>query len=262
MIGRNSPKKLGIYFQVEKLRNSAQTKLKNIKQKPGQPAIDVKIEIEQLWIEAGYADDGEKDKHILRILLDALIDPEIKLQYEYSLMPNKTALTIDQVLQVANVIALHKPKTTSYHTTNVNKIQRGGGRGRGGRRFNYSNRFRGQGQNSSQQRCYNCNSNSHRSGDRSCPAIGRICRGCSKKGHFQAACKSSGQGSNSQVSGHSSGFRGRGRGRKFGRGRNSFHSRKATEEEEQASSSNSKEQEGQDDQQRQLAELLANSIHI
>ena len=262
-------KKLGIYFQTEKIQSSAQSRLKNIKQKPGQPAIDVKIEIEELWIEAGYGTGGEKDKHILQILLEALHDPEIKLQYQYSLMPNKTPLTIDQFLEVANVIALHKPKT-SYHTTN--KVQRGGGgKGRGGRRFNYSNRFRGQGQNSS-QRCYNCNSNQHRAGDSSCPAIGQICRGCSKKGHFQAACRSSGQNSTSQGSGQS-GFRGRsfrtGRGRKFGRGRKSFHSRKTTEGEEQASSSNPKSQ-GQgsspstnnSDEQRQLATLLAQSVHI
>ena len=249
-------KKLGIYFQTEKIQSSAQTRLKEIKQKPGQTAIDVKIEIEQLWIEAGYSSDGEKDKHILQILLSALKDPEIKLQYQYSLMPNKTPLTIDQVIEVANVIALHKPSgvATSYQT---NRVEGGGARGRVGRRFNYTNRFRGRGQNNSNssQRCGNCNSNRHQAGDRSCAAIGQICRGCNKKGHFKIACRSSGQNSTGQGSGPSS--------------NPNFHSRKTTEEEEQVPPSDPGTQEqgssqptGQSDEQRQLAELLSQSIHI
>ena len=251
-------KKLEIYFQTEKIQNSAQTRLKNIKQKQNQPAVEVLIEIQTLWTEAGYNDDSEKEKYHLRILLDALNDPRIKLEYEYSLMPGKTPLTIQQIIQVANVFAIHQVKQNSF---DVNKTQRGGRRGR---RFNYSSRFKNQNQNNSQKRCFNCNSTQHLANDKSCPAIGQKCRGCSKIGHFQNCCRSSGQNRSRSQSrnGRSFNSQNRGRGRRFGRGygrsrsqsRDNFHSRKCEEEKQNSNQ--------EDTEQRQLAELLTNSIHL
>lgn len=38
--------------------------------------------------------------------------------------------------------------------------------------------------------CYRCGSTNHLANAKSCPAIGKICAKCSKKGHFAVVCKS------------------------------------------------------------------------
>ena len=61
-------KKLCIYHQTEKLESAARRKLSEIRQKPNQLAIDLKVEIIQTWKEANYGEEN-KDKHILQIFL-------------------------------------------------------------------------------------------------------------------------------------------------------------------------------------------------
>ena len=276
-------KKLKIYFQTSKLESAAQKRLKDIKQKVGQAAIDVQIEIEESWVEAGYAGDGEKDKHILQILLAALFDEEVRLQYQYSLMPGKTPLTIDQVIEVANVLALQKSKQRNHHSSN--KV----GFGSRGKFKSYP--------------CGSCGSRRHQTGDGSCPAKGVECHGCHRIGHFKSKCRSPTTTSNStsssnrpghskQGNNHSKNFQNRKfKGKHFGRKKfsNNWRSKKATEEPEEqargghsccstscgsargtpgtAGSSNTQSYgcppaSFQSAQERQLAELLANSVHL
>ena len=64
--------------------------------------------------------------------------------------------------------------------------------------------------NNSQQRCYKCGSSQHLSNNKSCPAIGRKCRNCSKIGHFQNVCQSSEKDSRRRSIGFSQNISSRG----------------------------------------------------
>ena len=256
-------KKLSIYYQTEKLESAARKKLTNIRQKPNQLPVDLKVEIIETWKEASYG-TGDQDKHILQIFLQALQDSEVRLQYQYSLMPGKTPLKIDDLIEVANVLSLHKPQTsysskkTSDGFNNSKKAnfgntgKFGGGRKKFGKKkfhkFNSNNTQQG-----SNQSCYSCGSNQHRSGHTTCPARGKKCNGCSKIGHFKKVCRSSSNsgGSNRFQSGSKNGFR------KY----KNFNNRKTTEESGGQPPTDQLALEWTPDQ-RQLAELLAKSVHL
>ena len=239
-------KKLNIYYQTEKLEEAARKQLSNIRQKEGQDPRDLKVEILQYWEEAGYG-DTDKDKHVLQIFLTALKSAEVRLQYSYSQMPGRTPLTIEQVIETANVLALHNPSKNSYKTNKV---------GTGGRRFNYSKKFKNksnQNNQSSQRSCWNCGSKEHLSSNTACPAKGKKCRKCQKIGHFKAVCFS-----NQGFKGSSSSYQ-----KKSSFQKRSYHSKKIGDTpEEGSSSSNSQGHNPQSEEQQQLAELLSKTVHL
>ena len=256
-------KKCGLYYQTEKLQNEARKKLANIRQKEGQLAIDVKLEILKLWSEAGYS-ETDRDQHVLQILLTALRDDNVRLQYQYSLLPGKTPLKVDQIIEIANVHQLHKPKT-HFSTNKVGSSHN--------RKFNYSRKFKNKkfvkntnSSSYSNNKCLRCGWFHSNKSD--CKALTAICHGCNKKGHFKSQCMNSG---NSGNSGKNSGNFGN----KFGSHskfsykkkfqRKNYNSRKV--EEGENSQTNSQESENtsnyfQSNDQRQLAELLAKSVHL
>ena len=253
-------KKCALYFQTEKLQNEARKKLANIKQRDGQLAIDVKIEILKLWTEAGYG-ETDRDQHVLQILLTALKDDNVRLQYSYSLLPGKTALTLDQIVEIANVHQLHKPKAAHF---SANKVGSGNNR-----KFNYSKKFKNKkftksaGNSSfSNSKCGNCGW-FHK--DKSaCKAASATCHKCHKKGHFKIVCRSSGNsGNNFRTPSHNSNFSNK---KKFHR--KNYNNRKVEEGEASESTStlqgsqSSPQNYFQSDDQRQLAELLAKSVHL
>ena len=82
------------------------------------------VEILELWNLSEYGEDNSEEQ-IKEILLRALKDDEIKLQYELSLLPGRTKLTVEGIVAYANEFALHK-KASHYRT---NQIQRGGFQG-------------------------------------------------------------------------------------------------------------------------------------
>ena len=261
-------KKCALYYQTEKLQNEARKKLANIRQKDGQLAVDVKIEILKLWAEAGYG-ETDRDEHVLQILLTALKDDNVRLQYQYSLLPGKTKLTLDQIIEIANVHQLHKPKAHfSAHKVGSSH----------NRKFNYSKRFQknkkftkksGNTGNSSYttDRCGNCGW-FHRDKNQ-CKAISATCHKCKKKGHFKSVCRSSGNSGKSgntfnkyRNSSNNSNFSNK---RKF---RKSYNNRRVEEGEEDQAISNTQNNQSncneyfQSSDQRQLAELLAKSVHL
>ena len=244
-------KKLNIYYQTEKLEEAARKQLSSIRQKEGQDPRDLKVEILQYWEEAGYG-DTDKDKHVLQIFLTALKSAEVRLQYSYSQMPGRTPLTIEQVIETANVLALHNPSKNSYKTNKV---------GTGGRRFNYSKKFKNksnQNNQSSQWSCWSCGSKEHQSGHPSCKAKGKKCRKCDKIGHFKVVCF---QGSNRDSN------RGSNQGSKSNYQKSSFqkrsyHSKKIGDTPEQDTSSSNPQGQYQSEEQQQLAELLSKTVHL
>ena len=251
-------KKLALYYQTEKIQQEARKKLANIRQRDGQLAIDVKIEILKLWTEAGYG-ETDRDQHVLQLLLTALKDDNVRLQFRYSQLPGKTPLTLDQIVEIANVHQLHKPKA-HFSANKVGSSHN--------RKFNYSKKFKAKkftkiagNSSSSYDKCRNCNW-FHR--DKSqCKAASAICHKCKKKGHFKIVCRSSGNSGNT-----SSNFRTPSRNSNFSNKkkfyRKNFNNRKV--EEGEASQSTSTSQGNQsastsyfDADQQQLAELLAKS---
>ena len=261
-------KKCGLYYQTEKLQNEARKKLANIRQKDGQLAIDVKIEILKLWAEAGYG-ETDRDQHVLQLLLTALKDDNVRLQYQYSLLPGKTALKLDQIIEIANVHQLHKPKA-HFSANKVGSSHN--------RKFNYTKKFQKNNKfkkysgnsgnpSSSTNRCDNCGW-FHREKSQ-CKAISATCHKCQKKGHFKSVCRSSG---NSGKSGNTfNNFRNPSRNSNFSTKkkfyRKNYNNRKVEEGEESQASSNQEESQSasnyfQSNDQRQLAELLAKSVHL
>ena len=252
-------KKCALYYQTEKLQNEARKKLANIRQKDGQLAVDVKIEILKLWAEAGYS-ETDRDQHVLQLLLTALKDDNVRLQYQYSLLPGKTPLKLDQVIEIANVHQLYKPK--AHFTTNKVGSSHN-------RKFNYSKKFKNKkfvkssnSSNFSNSKCRNCGwFHTEKS---QCKALSAICHGCKRKGHFKSMCRSSGNSGNKSGNnfGNNSKFSYK---KKFQR--KNYNSRKVEEGEDSHTTSSSQEAENtsnyfQSDDQRQLAELLAKTVHL
>ena len=263
-------KKLSIYYQTEKLESAARRKLSNIRQKPNQLPVDLKVEILQTWKEANYG-DGDQDKHILQIFLQALLDSEVRLQYQYSLMPGKTPLKIDDLIEVANVLSLHKPEKAHYsskktseelESDNSKKVhfgkkgKFGGGHRKFGKKkfhkFNDTNN-----QQRSTQSCYSCGSQQHKSGHDSCPAKGKKCNGCSKIGHFKKVCRSSSSNSNS---GGSNRFQSNSK-NGFRRYKN-FNNRRVIDQSDSHQNREESTSSFQSSEERYLAELLAKSVHL
>ena len=139
--------KLEKYFFTAKLKAAARRKLRNYKQGPNQSPFDVKTEILQLWTEAGWPDQ-DKEAHIKHLVLQALTEHEVQLQYEYSLMPGRTELTLNQIVTIANVYATNKKPSTSFSVNQTSYGQRGFGRSRRG--FSRPKNF---------NKCTNCGSN-------------------------------------------------------------------------------------------------------
>ena len=176
--------KVKIFYGIKKLRDQARDRLNTIKQGE-RSANQLLVDILELWNLSEYADDQEKIKEIL---LRALNDQDIKLQYHISEFPDRETLTVEGIIAYANEFALHK-KPTHYR---ANRVWRGGNR-RGGRRGR-GNRSRGRSgyQNNynrrQNQKCAACGSYQHKTGDNRCFAKGKTCNKCGLKDHFAVAC--------------------------------------------------------------------------
>ena len=180
-------KKLEIYLQCNKLEEQARRRLTNLKQKPNQSAADILVEITELYEEAGWSDSSKKDEQIRSYLMEALRHDEVRLQYNYSEMQGKVALTIAQIIDVANVVEanavsnqLSREKTWSSSEV-VKAIKQ------------YHQRPKANsGQNSSSQKasrpCLGCGSKDHKYRSPSCAAAKAKCRHCGNLGHFQSQC--------------------------------------------------------------------------
>ena len=77
-------KKLDIYLEVQKLRDSARQKLREVRQRENQPAADVLITIVDYFEEAEWDDASNKDEQIRSILLNALRNNEVRKQWCFS----------------------------------------------------------------------------------------------------------------------------------------------------------------------------------
>ena len=78
--------KLKFFYDIDLLKSQARTKLRHIKQN-NRTAKQLLVDILKLWKLAEYTEDEEQ---ILTTLLLALRDPQVKLQYELSLLKTST----------------------------------------------------------------------------------------------------------------------------------------------------------------------------
>ena len=152
------------------------------------------VDILELWKLAEYTEDEEQ---ILTTLLLALRDPQVKLQYELSLLKTSTKWTLENVIEYADTFAASKPKSFEAESSVKKASSRGS---RGGSRGTGNRGFRGQGsrrpfggsfgnRGTGRQKCQACGSWRHSNKDpRFCPAIGRHCNSCRGRDHFAHMC--------------------------------------------------------------------------
>ena len=176
--------KIKIFFGIKKLKEQARDKLSKVTQ-GDRSANQLLIDIIELWDLAEYGEENSQEQ-IKEILLRALRDQDIRLQYQLSQLPGRTPLTVESIIAYANEFAIYKASSSSR----VNKVYRGGNRNRGryhnrgqGRSGYKTNYDRQQG-----QKCTACHSYQHKSGDPTCFARGKTCNKCGFKNHFAAAC--------------------------------------------------------------------------
>ena len=104
------------FYGIKKLKVQARDKLSKITQ-GDKSANQLFVDILELWDLSEYGDDNS-DEQIKEILLRALNDKEIKLQYELSQLPGRTQLTVEGIVAYANEFALHK-KASHYRTNQI-----------------------------------------------------------------------------------------------------------------------------------------------
>ena len=126
--------KLKFFYDIDLLQSQARTKLRHIKQN-NRIAKQLLVDILELWKLAEYAED---DEQILTILLLALRDPQVKLQYELSLLKTSTTWTLENVIEYADTFAANKPKLFQADPSVKKASSRGGGGG--GRGFGRGSR--------------------------------------------------------------------------------------------------------------------------
>ena len=96
-----SKKKLFIYLECLILEEPARQKLAHIKQKHGQSAADLLIEIRELHEESGYS-EIDKAQFVRSTFLSAIRPEKVQVFLDYSKMPKEVPLTMDQLVNVAN----------------------------------------------------------------------------------------------------------------------------------------------------------------
>lgn len=201
-----------IAYQIDKLQLRSRQDLEQVKQKPGESILDLKLRILDLWDDSAYT--GDKEARIKAILVNAITDKDIIRQYNYSLMAGKKELTVDGIIDVSNVLDLNKPASSSSNNFSVNQVVAAV--------REFDRRFYSRGHvvhptpHSVKPKCWGCGSRSHRIKDPSCPAKGKNCRGCQKLNHFVGQCRVSnrGQGQNRGQN------QGQNQGRNQGQGQN------------------------------------------
>ena len=105
----------------------------------------------------------------------------------------ETDLTLDGLLQIARSVEasdLHAAKMEEASDTSrqVNKICSGSQRSND--KMRESSRSRAPNHDKKPVVCFCCGCLGHRAKDSSCPAVGKTCSNCGKKGHFEGVCKS------------------------------------------------------------------------
>ena len=179
--------KLKYFYDLDKLTSQARAKLKNVRQND-KSAKQLLVDILELWKLAEYTADEEQ---VLTTLLLALRDPEVKIQYELSLLPGNTKWTLETIVQYADTFAANKPKNSNSDFSVKKTTYRGRGRGRSGGRGNRGS-FRGSfsyNNQSSRQKCKGCGSWRHSNKDpKLCPSIGQKCNSCGGRDHFARMC--------------------------------------------------------------------------
>ena len=221
--------KIKIFFGIKKLKEQARDKLSKVTQGE-RSANQLLIDILELWDLAEYGDENSQEQ-IQEILLRALRDQDIRLQYQLSQLPGRTPLTLESIIAYANEFAIYKASSSSR--ANVNKVYRGGNRnrgryqGRGQGRSGYQNNY-----NRQRQKCTACHSYQHQSGDPTCFAKGKTCAKCGFKNHFAVACftpRGAATRGNSYTRGNSNSYN-RGR-QNYNYGRRKFYKNKKVEAE-------------------------------
>lgn len=179
--------KLNIYYQTKTLEEYAKTRLSTIQQKDSQSASDLLVEIKELISDAGWNEASNRDDQIKSVLLRALKSEAVRQQYRFSTLPGKTEFTLDDIVEVANVIARSADANKQRLEHVVQAIRHYQPKG-----FRSNNR---QNQSQNQRKyqnkpCFGCGSRKHPNNkDPRCPAKDVQCYGCSKKGHFQSQCR-------------------------------------------------------------------------
>ena len=199
--------KFKLYFQVPALEEEARSKLTKVKQLDGESAIDLRIRITQMYEDSNWGDQ-DKEAQIRSYFLSAIRDPQVEVQYKFSLMPDKTPLTLDALVEIANIYE----RTSSNSAHKVNRVNQGS---QGGNQVNQirrgssgykkpNNQNKNKGQNS---KCIGCGDTKgkHKYKTRACPAYNKECGQCRKKHHWAQQCMSSGAQKSNNSGGHNSG---------------------------------------------------------
>ena len=108
-------KKLFIYLECLILEEPARQKLAHIKQKPNQSAADLLIEIRELHEESGYS-EIDKVQFVRCTFLRAIRSEKVQEFWDYSNMPKKVPLKIDQLISIANAVEFSEQRKENIFT--------------------------------------------------------------------------------------------------------------------------------------------------
>ena len=175
-------KRIDLYFQTDKLEDYARLKLKTIKQADGQSAADLKVEITDLYTDAGWSDVSNLDDQIKATLLSALKNDNVRLQWKFSNMAGKTPLTIGGIISVANAYQEAKAEQQISHHT-VQAVRQGK---RQAFKKYQENKF----SQPPKPQCSGCGSRQHAYRSDLCPAKDATCHQCQKLHHYKTMCRS------------------------------------------------------------------------
>ena len=178
------------YLKLKKklfiLEELARQKLAHIKQKPNQSAADLLIEIRELHEESGYS-EIDKVQFVRFTFLSAIRSEKVREFWDYSNMPKKVPLDIDQLVNIANAVELSDQRKEKTFTRSqvVQAV----------RYFNKPKKFQQKPKYSPKQpkpkkpyKCAGCGAiDKHQYKSDQCPAKNAKCS-CGRFGHFTSEC--------------------------------------------------------------------------
>lgn len=132
---------------------------------------------------------GENKKEHIR---DQVIDKCRSNKLRRKLLEMGKTLTLDDIQRVARSMEaseMQARRMESDRRVEVNNIGSRGWKGKKGENIYNSKQS---------QKCYRCGRIGHFARDKSCPAVGKICKKCNKTGHFALVCKTQSSRGNGQ----------------------------------------------------------------
>ena len=195
---KNLKLKIKYFYQIDRLKQKARTKLNKIKQ-GDRSANQLLVDILKLYEAAEYGTDS--GEYVIETLLNALKDKEVKVHYAYSELPDRKKLTVSQIVEYANVIADAKQEekqaaaAANVHKVEEETVKKVYGRGKKFGKKNQGYQSKNPGYQGSQgykgkRKCNGCGSFDHETGDKRCFALGKKCFKCGKADHLKQMCYS------------------------------------------------------------------------